>query len=126
MYLRTLDVRTLGIAGGSMVRAKNSKIIDVGPRSAHIAGLKYVSFSDENTLNNIFITNIQPKKDDPDDYIAFKSGEAGEPEYTLTPTEASNYLKLTTDAGYGKGNINSINKILDILSNIMEYYKRER
>ena len=40
-YINSLDVRVLGVAGGSMVRAANNKLVDVGPRSAHIAGLKY-------------------------------------------------------------------------------------
>lgn len=42
--LRTLDVRTLGIGGGSMIEIDGRGVVDVGPRSAHIAGCAYASF----------------------------------------------------------------------------------
>ena len=45
-YVSSLDVRVIGIAGGSMVRARNGKLVDVGPRSAHIAGLPYAAFAE--------------------------------------------------------------------------------
>jgi len=39
--IRSIDVRILGIAGGSICQIQNQRISKVGPRSAHIAGLKY-------------------------------------------------------------------------------------
>ena len=40
-YVNSLDVRVIGDAGGSMIRMNREGVFDVGPRSAHIAGLEY-------------------------------------------------------------------------------------
>lgn len=117
LYLRTLDVRTLGIAGGSIPRIQNNKIIDVGPRSAHIAGLKYVSYSDED-FNDIEIEKIQPIENDPKDYISIVSKKTGG-KFSITPTAASNYLELVKDVGHGAANQNAIKNCFSSLSKIM-------
>jgi N-methylhydantoinase A/oxoprolinase/acetone carboxylase beta subunit len=44
--LRTLDVRTIAVAGGSLARVAGGRVTEVGPRSAHIAGYRYASFTD--------------------------------------------------------------------------------
>ena len=63
--LRTLDVRTLGIGGGSMLRCPQRDLIDVGPRSAHIAGAAYACFESEETLRDARVERIAPAPRDP-------------------------------------------------------------
>lgn len=108
LYLRTLDVRTIGIAGGSMARVHGTKIHDVGPRSAHIAGLKYISFAEPNEFEEPSMRFIQPKKGDPGDYMAIAVKGSDRPQFTLTPTEASNLLGLVKS--YAVANAETMNK----------------
>ncbi len=101
VYLRTLDVKTLGVAGGSMFRTSHSGITDVGPRSAHIAGLRYASFT--SPLKEPRFKNIAPTTSDPSDYLAIAEGEQA-PVATLTPTCAANLLGLVPpeDCAYAR------------------------
>lgn len=119
LYLRTLDVRTLGIAGGSIPRIQNNKIIDVGPRSAHIAGLQYVSFSENEKFDDIEIEKIQPLANDPKDYVAIVSKSSGN-KFSITPTAASNYLGLVDEIGHGAANLEAIKNCFSSLSNILK------
>lgn len=114
LYLRTLDVRTLGIAGGSVPRLNGSHIIDVGPRSAHIAGLSYAAFSCQDDFSSIEIEKIQPRPGDPDDYMSIRS--CGQNKYAVTPTEASNFLGLVKEAGHGQANQHAVSNCFDSLS----------
>lgn len=106
VYLRTLDVRTIGIAGGSMVRVKGNHVEDVGPRSAHIAGLGYASFSKAEEFSSATLKHIRPKEGDPDDYI-YIEGQSGK-KVSLTPTCASNILGLVPEDNCAKGDMNAI------------------
>ena len=115
LFLRALDVRTLGIAGGSVPRIAHRKIVDVGPRSAHIANLHYPSFEHHVSLKNIQIKTIQPRNDDPSDYLAIQA-ESGSKNYTLTPTEASHYLEYAGDANADTINKQSVVDIFDAVS----------
>ncbi len=44
-FVNSLDVRVLGVAGGSLIRISGGSVREVGPRSAHIAGLRYACFA---------------------------------------------------------------------------------
>lgn len=124
LFLKTLDVRTVGVAGGSMVRMSRGKVVDVGPRSAHIAGLKYISFSLPEELPDPWIHLIKPTPADPDDYLAISSTPGGKPEYALTATDAANYLGLIKGE-YARGNEASIQKVFDKIADTFKLNPEE-
>lgn len=103
--VRSLDVRVQGIAGGSMARIRGRKIVDVGPRSAHIAGLPYVSLGKGDTLiahaEELELEFIAPREGDPADYAVVKSSDGQR--WALTVTCAANALGLVPDGTYAHG-----------------------
>ena len=98
-YLSSLDVRTLGVAGGSMIRVENGKISDVGPRSAHIAGLPYEIFSER--LTSPKVEMIAPCEDDEPVY-AMVEGADGQ-KVSLTLAGAANLLGSVPEGDYAFG-----------------------
>ena len=101
-YVSSLDVRVIGIAGGSMVRARDGKLVDVGPRSAHIAGLPYAAFAKPEDIVDPKIEFFQPKADDPADYVAVRS--ANGTRYAITNTCAANILGYAKPGLHASGN----------------------
>lgn len=99
MYLRSLDVRTLGVAGGSMIRVENGKITDAGPRSAHIAGLPYEVFSPK--LKNPRLVLISPCGDDEPVFAAAEGADGRR--VSLTLAGAANLLGSVPDGDYAGG-----------------------
>lgn len=101
-YLNTLDVRTLAIAGGSMIREANGKILDVGSRSAHIAGLPYACFQQPEIFVGAKLVHLRPTDKDADDYTAIQTTDGRR--FSLTPTCAANLLGIIPDTAFAKGN----------------------
>ncbi len=87
LHVNTLDVRTVGVAGGSMVYARDGRISQVGPRSSHIAGLRYLSFAKEDPAT--FAPAVHHHEQE--DYFVV---QAGAERLAVTPTCASNALGL--------------------------------
>jgi len=113
-FVHSLDVRVRGIAGGSMVRLEGKKIVDVGPRSAHIAGLAYAAFVNPKQIKNPEIVLIQPRQGDPHDYVAVKVANGDT--YAITNTCAANVLGLTKPGDYAHGNPEAARKAIDALA----------
>ncbi|WP_198002300.1 hydantoinase/oxoprolinase family protein [Thermoanaerobacter mathranii] len=110
-YLNSLDVRTVGIAGGSMVRLGDKDIEDVGPRSAHIADLPYAVYSDPEEIIEPEIVYIKPKKNDPDNYVAIKSKNGKI--FAITVSCAANVLGYVRPEDYAYGNQEAARKALE-------------
>ncbi len=103
-YLQSLDVRTMGIAGGSMIRVKDGQIVDVGPRSAHIAGKKYECFVEEGAITEAKINFVSPRRDDPKEYATITAQDGKE--YSLTLAGAANILGYIPEGDYAQGKVN--------------------
>jgi len=101
-YLNTLDVRTLAIAGGSMIRESDGKLVDVGTRSAHIAGLSYACFQTPERFIDARLVHLRPTEKDADDYTAIETTDGQR--FALTPTCAANLLGIIPDTAFAKGN----------------------
>lgn len=113
-YISSLDVRVLGVAGGSMVRADKNGIIDVGPRSAHIAGLDYSVYTDPEKIKKPQVEFFSPKQGDPADYVSIRL-ENGE-RVTLTNSCAANVLGLVKPEHFSYGNVESARMAMQALA----------
>lgn len=111
--IRSLDVRVAGVAGGSLIRWSGRKITDVGPRSAHIAGLPYSCFASPEELEGGQIITLSPKEGDPMDYVAI---EACGRRFAITNTCAANALGIVPEGDYAKANTESAKAALAILA----------
>ncbi|MGD2106387.1 MAG: hydantoinase/oxoprolinase family protein [Nitrosopumilaceae archaeon] len=109
--VRSMDVRILGVAGGSMVNMRDNRVWRVGPRSAHIAGLKYSCFGDPEDLKTGKIIKIRPKEND-DEYIAIKCQNET---YAITNTCAANALGFIEKDDYSYANPESAKIAMQIL-----------
>jgi N-methylhydantoinase A/oxoprolinase/acetone carboxylase beta subunit len=98
--IRAIDSWVVGAAGGSMARLGRRKVAEVGPRSAHVAGLPYACFATADELQGCAIELIAPREGDP---AAYATVRAGERRYALTATCAANGLGLVEPGDYAAG-----------------------
>ncbi len=91
--LRTLDVRTLGVAGGSLAHVTGGRIAAVGPRSAHIAGYRYAAFCDVAQIDRATVALD-------DGVVALHDGDV---RIAITPTCAANTLGVVPASAFARG-----------------------
>jgi len=82
--VRSLDVRVIGVAGGSMLRARRGRLYGVGPRSAHIAGLEYCCYQTADRIRGAQAVTYAPRPDDPADYVVLRLVDGGSAALTTT------------------------------------------
>lgn len=110
--IRSMDVRILGVAGGSMVKLKDRRVWKVGPRSAHIAGMQYSCFADPDVLKKGKIVMVQPKQSDKEPYVAIDcDGE----QFAVTNTCAANALGMIEKTDYSYANQTSAKIAMELL-----------
>ena len=101
-YLSSLDVRTVGIGGGSMVQIRGGRAVGTGPRSAHIAGIDYEVYADADTITNPRLVAVRPLPGDPEYAVVECDGGA---RVCLTMAGAANIAGLVGDQDYARGNV---------------------
>ena len=113
-YLKTLDSRTLGIAGGSMIGRTESGALAVGPRSAHVAGFPYCAFADPSFFEGeLKVVEVRPLRDDPVYYAIENShGQRSAP----TTTCAANLLGYIKPGDYSAGSLEQVRKAFQALA----------
>lgn len=110
-YLNSLDVRTVGIAGGSMVKVDDNGVSDVGPRSAHIAGLDYAVYASPKDIVNPEVYIYKSKTGDETGYAAVKCSNGKM--YAITVSCAANILGFVKEEDYSFGNKESAVKAFE-------------
>jgi N-methylhydantoinase A/oxoprolinase/acetone carboxylase beta subunit len=116
-YLPALDVRTVGIGGGSLIRASAKEIVDVGPRSAHIAGLPYACFAAPGSLDGAMLVHLSPRPGDPADYVALECPDGLR--FALTTTCAANALGVVPEGSYARADADLARAAVGVLAEVL-------
>lgn len=102
-FIKSLDVRTLAVAGGTMIRIGPKGIVDVGPRSSHLAKMDYECFTTKKVEDDtaIQVRSISPLPGDSDDYAIAELPDGSTFAYTLAG--AANVLGIIPENDYAYG-----------------------
>ena len=115
-YLNSLDVRTVGIGGGSMVQIENGCAVSTGPRSAHIAGLDYEVYTDADKIVSPRLVSVHPTESDPE-YACIECENGVR--VALTMAGAANIAGYVKPEDYAFGNVEAARKAWEPLAKNM-------
>jgi N-methylhydantoinase A len=114
--VRSIDVRVVGVAGGSLMRVHRGwgrvRVADVGPRSAHIAGLPYACFAAPEDLVDAEPRLIAPRPGDPDEYLVLETRQGRR--FAVTVTCAANALGEVPPGSYAHGSAEAALRAFDV------------
>jgi N-methylhydantoinase A/oxoprolinase/acetone carboxylase beta subunit len=96
--LRTLDVRTIAVAGGSLARTVGNRVVEIGPRSAHIAGYAYAAFTEPAVV-------AAARADIGSGYAALIAADGAR--IAITPTCAANVVGTVPAQAFARGDAES-------------------
>ena len=120
--IRAIDSWVVGAAGGSLARLQGRKLAEVGPRSAHVAGLPYACFADPEQLRDAELELVAPRSGDPESYATVRTPHG---RFALTTTCAANALGLVAEDAYAKGSQESALLAFDPLAAGMRTTSRD-
>lgn len=105
--VESLDVRTLGIAGGSMVELSNGKLVDVGPRSAHIAGYEYEAFEQLDSSKEFVVKEVDTDGTGKHKYAVVSDGTK---DVAITLAGSANFLGYVPKEDFAFAKASSLEK----------------
>lgn len=119
--VRSIDVRVVGVAGGSLMRVQRKfgrvRVADVGPRSAHIAGLPYACFARREDFEGAEPRLIAPRPGDPIEYLVLETPKGRR--FALTATCAANALGSVPADAYSRADQETALKAFEIAARWM-------
>ncbi len=119
--VRSLDVRVVGVAGGSLGRFARRRgklrLLDVGPRSAHIAGLPYACFEPVDEIRGSRASLIAPRPGDPGEYLVLQTDRGRRIAVTLTC--AANALGVVVSGSYARGDRSAARRAFEVAASYL-------
>jgi N-methylhydantoinase A len=99
LQAETLDLRTVALGGGSMLGVGAHGGIALGPRSAHLAGLGYLSFAPDAALQSGKVELHTPEGSHRE-YFVWRAADGSRCAFTLTDLANANGLIPPDDPAY--------------------------